>query len=175
MGRLTFDSISSQTAFLERRMWMVLLTAGHPGGAEIENSSLPADHRTLSTAAQGSHWFDMAPMEPEEYQTRHRHAGHKGIKYLGPIESENWPSHWPETRRKLFHDITTLGKSIFGEFDAGYASDSNEKPWRGQIKPRAAKLAVLAARCRGEGKNERSWRASLEHEVLYRFTVEVSW
>ncbi|OJJ04013.1 hypothetical protein ASPVEDRAFT_54268 [Aspergillus versicolor CBS 583.65] len=116
----------------------------------------------------------MAPMAPAEYQSRHRHADRKGIKYLGPIESENWPSHWPETRRQLFHDITTLGKSIFGDFNAGNTGDSNEKPWRGQIKPRAAKLAVLAARCRGEGKNERSWRASLEHEVLHRFTVEVS-
>ncbi|KAL2808864.1 hypothetical protein BJX63DRAFT_16434 [Aspergillus granulosus] len=113
----------------------------------------------------------MPPMPAKEYRSRHRLAEDLGIEFLGPLEGEAWLATWPETRRQLFHDIYKLGYSQFGTFEGG---DSTERPWRAQIKARAAKLAYLAARCRKEGKNESSWRASLEHEVLYRFTVEVS-
>ncbi|KAL5044206.1 hypothetical protein BDW71DRAFT_209612 [Aspergillus fruticulosus] len=113
----------------------------------------------------------MPPMPPEEYRSRCRLAEDLNIEFLGPLEPEKWPTHWPETRRQLFHDIVKLGDSRFGTFEGNY---STGKPWRAQIKRRAVKLAYLADRCRGEGKNEPSWRASLEHEVLYRFTVEVS-
>ncbi|KAL3489166.1 hypothetical protein BJX62DRAFT_239389 [Aspergillus germanicus] len=91
----------------------------------------------------------MPPMDPEEYQSRSRLAEGEGIKFLGPLESENWPAHWPETRRNLFHDITRLGDSRFGDFQGG---GSDEKPWRAQIKSRAARVAYIAARCRGEGE-----------------------
>ncbi|KAL4999862.1 hypothetical protein BDV10DRAFT_200521 [Aspergillus recurvatus] len=113
----------------------------------------------------------MPHMPPEEYRSRCRLAEDLNIKFLRHLEPEKWPTHWPETRRHLFHDIVKLGDSRFGTYEGSY---STGKPWRAQIKRRAAKLAYPADRCRGEGKNEPSWRASLEHEVLYRFTVEVS-
>ncbi|KAL2869531.1 uncharacterized protein BJX67DRAFT_347534 [Aspergillus lucknowensis] len=113
----------------------------------------------------------MASMPADEYRSRHRLTERLNIEYLGPLEPETWPVHWPETRRHLFHDIVKLGDSKFGTFEGRH---STGRPWRAQIKRRAAKLAYLADRCRGEGKNEPSWRASLEHEVFYRFTVEVS-
>ncbi|KAL6229951.1 hypothetical protein BDW75DRAFT_83468 [Aspergillus navahoensis] len=113
----------------------------------------------------------MPPMPHEEYRSRYRLAEDLNIEHLGPLEPEKWPTHWPELRRHLFHDIVKLGESRFGTFEGSY---STGKPWRAQVKRRAVKLAYLADRCRGEGKNESSWRASLEHEVLYRFTVEVS-
>ncbi|KAL4962169.1 uncharacterized protein BDV14DRAFT_210694 [Aspergillus stella-maris] len=113
----------------------------------------------------------MPPMPPEDFCSRDRFAEQQGIVFLGPIEPESWPAHWPETRRRLFNHIVNLGDLKFGTFEA---SNSDEMPWRAQIKQRAVKLAYLARRCGAEGKNESSWRFSLEHEVLNRFTVEVS-
>ncbi|KAB8200756.1 hypothetical protein BDV34DRAFT_232037 [Aspergillus parasiticus] len=113
-------------------------------------------------------------MGPEEYQSRQELLDRFHIKFLGSIEPEDWPEHWPETRRRLFRDVATLGEKRYHDFDEGVSIDAIEKPWRGQIKRRAARLVVLAKRCRREGSVESGWRARIEHEVLYRFTVEVS-
>jgi hypothetical protein len=114
-------------------------------------------------------------MGPEEFQSRKELADRLNIHFLGPIEAEDWPDQWPDARRRLFGDVTTLGHRRYHDFDEGISIDSIGKPWRGQIKRRAARLAHLAVKCRSEGRNESGWRACIEPEVLYRFTVEVSW
>jgi hypothetical protein len=114
-------------------------------------------------------------MKPEEFQNRKQLADRLGIHFLGPIETRDWPGDWPGARCRLFRDIKKLGSRKYHEFDEGASVDSIGKPWREQIKRRAARLADLATKCRNEGRLEAGWRACIEPEVLYRFTVEVSW
>ncbi|KAL4944074.1 hypothetical protein BDV06DRAFT_188256 [Aspergillus oleicola] len=113
-------------------------------------------------------------MPPRERRSRLEHAERLGIEFLDPIEPEEWPPDWPEARRHLFRDIKTLGGRDFHGYHNTATSDVNEKPWRGQVKRKAVRLAFLARRGRKEGRNEPSWRGSLEPEVFHRFTVEVS-
>lgn len=114
-------------------------------------------------------------MKPEEFQNRKELADRLSIHFLGPVETEDWPEDWPEARCRLFRDIKKLGSRAYHGFDEGVSVDSIGKPWRGQIKRRAARLAYLANKCRKESRTEPGWRACIEPEVLYRFTVEVSW
>ncbi|KAL5341914.1 hypothetical protein BJX70DRAFT_405308 [Aspergillus crustosus] len=116
----------------------------------------------------------MPPMPPEEYQSRHRLTEQQGIHFLAALEPMEWLHRWPEDRRRLFHDIRELGRFEFDAFNERAQRDIGEKPWRAQTKRRAIRLAHRARRCREQGKNERSWRLSLESEALERFTVEVS-
>ncbi|KAL4923086.1 uncharacterized protein BDV17DRAFT_296694 [Aspergillus undulatus] len=84
----------------------------------------------------------MPPMVPKAYRSRRRLAEDLGIEFLGPVEYKNWPDHWAETRRHLFHDIAKLGESKFGIFEGGNQTDTVERPWRGQIKTRATRGQV---------------------------------
>ncbi|KAL4882514.1 hypothetical protein BJY04DRAFT_227141 [Aspergillus karnatakaensis] len=116
----------------------------------------------------------MPPMAADEYRDRVQLSERQRVRFLGQLEPLQWPLRWPEHRRRLFSDTRQLGRLDFATFDQRILDDATEMPWRIQTKKRAIRLAHRAGKCRAEGKNERSWRASLESEALERFTVEVS-
>jgi hypothetical protein len=110
-------------------------------------------------------------MKPEEYIKRRQLAEEFRINFLGPVDS----ACWPDSHKKLFLDVRELGSYHYDGLSETVSIDSIDKPWRAQTKTRAERLAALASRCRSEGKNESSWRFSVETEVFHRFSIEVGW
>ncbi|KAL3473918.1 hypothetical protein BJX99DRAFT_272002 [Aspergillus californicus] len=109
-------------------------------------------------------------MERTEYQARWDYTKVLKIRFLGPVP----PANWPRAHQRLFGDIQKLGDQKYSAFAESVSIDSIEKPWRGQIKQRAARLVVRSRMSRNDRKNEAGWRFTIEPEVLYRFTVEVT-
>lgn len=99
------------------------------------------------------------------------HAEREGIRYLGYVRQ----ALWPDSHSKLLSDIQTLGDKSDLEYSADVTIDSIEKPWRAENVHRARELAALAKKIGNEHRNEPGWRLNIEHIVLYRFTVEVTW
>lgn len=108
-------------------------------------------------------------MNLSEFKSRKELADELNIHFLRPNQSE----HVPETHKRLFEDIQKLGRQCYGEYHQSITVDSIDKPWREQTKRRAERLTILAEKCRG--KNESTWRFTIEPEVLHRFAVEVDW
>ena len=86
------------------------------------------------------------------------------------------PDHrqWPSEHYHTFAAVQKIGDQKFDPFDADDIT-SNERPWRGQIKAEAERVAQRAERLLGQNRNEAGWRLALENDVLRRFHVEVAW
>lgn len=93
------------------------------------------------------------------------------IFFRGPVQPDNWPA----THGRLFSDVQKLGRRDYESFVESISIDSIEKPWRSVTKTRAKRLSHLANKAFAEHKEESSWRANVENDVLHRFTVEVAW
>ncbi|KNG85566.1 hypothetical protein ANOM_006655 [Aspergillus nomiae NRRL 13137] len=109
-------------------------------------------------------------MAPAQYKARRDYAKELHIDFLGYAP----PVQWPDAHRSLFEDIQKLGNQKYSSFSETVSNDSIEKPWRHQTKQRAARLVRRSTMSRNDRKNEAGWRFSIEPEVLYRFTVEVT-
>ena len=86
------------------------------------------------------------------------------------------PDHrpWPSEHYNTFATIQKIGDHKFDGFDVDNII-SNERPWTGQIKVEAERVAQRAGRLLGQNRNEAGWRFALENDVLHRFQVEVAW
>ncbi|KAL4919236.1 hypothetical protein BDW62DRAFT_179704 [Aspergillus aurantiobrunneus] len=109
-------------------------------------------------------------MDQDEFRARWEHSKALNIRFLGPVP----PSDWPRAHRSLFEDIQKLGDQKYSTFSESVSVDSIEKPWRRQTKQRAARLVARSRMSRNDRRNEAGWRLTIEPEVLYRFTVEVT-
>lgn len=92
------------------------------------------------------------------------------IHFDGPIDRIQWPA----THFQTFENIQKLGHTEFASYRESITIESDDKPWRQQIKLRAERIVNLAKLCRAGRKNEAGWRMSLESEILARFTIEVA-
>ena len=110
-------------------------------------------------------------MAPAQNKARWDYMKELHIKFLGNA----LPVQWPDAHRSLFEDIQKLGNQKYSTFSEAVSNDSIDKPWRHQTKQRAARLVRRSTMSRNDRKNEAGWRFSIEPEVLYRFTVEVTW
>lgn len=110
-------------------------------------------------------------MDSIEFSNRSAYATELGIEFLGPNEFDRWP----ETHRRLFEDVQKLGNQKYNSFVVRITRESIQKPWMRATKARAERLSMLAERSYREHKNESGWRYAVENEIMYRFTVEVSW
>ena len=96
------------------------------------------------------------------------------MKRFGIIFKPPNDRQWPSEHYNTFTAIQRIGDQKSDNFDAENA-DSNEHPWRGQIKAQADWLAQRSARLLGQRRNEAGWRFAPENHVLRRFHVEVAW
>ncbi|OAP59599.1 hypothetical protein AYL99_06897 [Fonsecaea erecta] len=81
---------------------------------------------------------------------------------------------WPSEHYHTFTPIQKIGDQKFDSFDTDTVI-SNERPWRGQIKVEAERVAQRAGRLLGQDRDEAGWRFALENDLLHRFHVEVAW
>ncbi|KAJ5101577.1 hypothetical protein NUU61_003799 [Penicillium alfredii] len=109
-------------------------------------------------------------MNQAEKASRSNLARQHHIGFRGPVQ----PDDWPATHKRLFSDVLELGRQKYGTFVESISVDSIQKPWRSVTKSRADRLSKLADKAWNEDKNEPSWRANVENDVLHRFTVEVA-
>jgi hypothetical protein len=75
----------------------------------------------------------------------------------------------------IFADIKKLGKTNIDTYSANVLLQSQEKPWRGAVVRCAETVAAKARRRSLDRENESTWRFDLEHDILARFDVEVTW
>lgn len=80
-------------------------------------------------------------------------------------------AEWPEKHRTMFSSIVTLGQMVCDDYVHVPTIESEETPWQSRTKCRAKRIAALANLCLRAGKNEESWRMSLELEILSRFSI----
>lgn len=96
------------------------------------------------------------------------------IEFLGPVESLE-ELNQPSSHRTIVSHVQQLGSTRFSQFHETITVDSDERPWRGQIRNRVQRIVKLANVCLKGRKNELGWRLTLESEIMARFTVEVTW
>ncbi|KAI9653940.1 MAG: hypothetical protein M1831_005625 [Alyxoria varia] len=108
-------------------------------------------------------------MSPEELAKLKKLARQYGITFNRLGSSSEWPS----LHIDLFESITALG-TVSAQSYHPVASNAYVEPWKSQTLRRAKRLAELASKCESEGKNEQSWRLTVEPEILSRFTIEVA-
>ncbi|KAJ5593172.1 hypothetical protein N7537_010076 [Penicillium hordei] len=109
-------------------------------------------------------------MDSTEYANRWNLAKHLHINFLGPVQSNGWPS----AHERLFSDVQKLGRRRFDEFMESITIDTLEKPWRNATRNRAVRLSKLAEECMRGLRNESTWRFTIENEIMHRFSVEVA-
>ncbi|KAJ3533995.1 hypothetical protein NM208_g7734 [Fusarium decemcellulare] len=105
--------------------------------------------------------------------TQRRLMAKYGIEFLGPVDSLK-ENDQPSPHVTVVSHVRQLGRTQFSQYHDNITIDSNEQPWRGQMRRRAERIASLARMCLKGRKNEMGWRLTLESEVMARFTVEVS-
>ncbi|KAF5004166.1 hypothetical protein FDECE_9304 [Fusarium decemcellulare] len=105
--------------------------------------------------------------------TQRRLMAKYGIEFLGPIDSLRGKDE-PFDHDTITAHVRQLGRTQFSQYYDNVTIDSNERPWRGQMRRRAERITSLARMCLKGRKNEMGWRLTLESEVMARFTVEVS-
>ncbi|KAJ5088401.1 hypothetical protein N7456_012017 [Penicillium angulare] len=111
-------------------------------------------------------------MNPAEFTWRSNEARRRGIRFLSPNELGQRPN--PHEER--FAHITELGNKSCDSFLQTISPNFSTKPWRTELPKRAERLSKLADRCYHEDDgNESGWRFKVENEIMYRFTVEVTW
>ncbi|RYP00327.1 hypothetical protein DL766_007162 [Monosporascus sp. MC13-8B] len=117
----------------------------------------------------------MPPNQRERREGKRRLMEKYRIEFVGPIDSLNERDQARNHHRIIVSHIRRLGRTEFAQYHESVMADSNERPWRDQIRRRAKRIADLAQICRKGRKNELGWRLSLESEIMARFTVEVAW
>ncbi len=110
-------------------------------------------------------------MTPAEFEKLRTLADKYRIQFRGPTS----PERWPPCHKDTFSNVQQLGTSRYAHYCESIDVESTSKPWRGQIKRRADRLASVSARCELERRNEAGWRKHLEPIVFERFAVEVAW
>lgn len=91
------------------------------------------------------------------------------------IHFDDHESRWSVHLKKTFGNIAARGTTSYENYHENITFESEERPWRAQTKHRAAMIAETATRCLKAKKNEAGWRLNVEHLILNRFSVEVSW
>ncbi|KAK3898509.1 hypothetical protein C8A05DRAFT_18929 [Staphylotrichum tortipilum] len=84
------------------------------------------------------------------------------------------PKQWPVGRGSVVEDILALGETRYDEYKVSFDYDTFHRPWRGQLRCRAERVAAIAQECMSERKNETEWRARLEEIVMARLSTEVA-
>lgn len=107
-------------------------------------------------------------------EQRRRVMKQKNIKFHGPIDSTEI-TQLPEKFNRLFTAIQALGSVDYDTYKETITIGSDKHPWRNDVRKRSHRIAAIARQCDTELQNEAGWRYSLEHEVLYRFSIEVVW
>ncbi|KAI8632212.1 hypothetical protein F5Y19DRAFT_354295 [Xylariaceae sp. FL1651] len=115
------------------------------------------------------------PLNDRERREAHRRLMKKyKIEFVGPVDSLSDRDQIPDHHHTIVSHIRHLSRNEFSQFRESIAVDSDERPWREQIRRRAERVASLADSCRKARKNEPGWRLTLESEILARLTVEVA-
>ncbi|KAJ5710652.1 hypothetical protein N7488_004808 [Penicillium malachiteum] len=111
-------------------------------------------------------------MNQVEFDCRSNEARKLGIQFLSPNEL----GRRPNAHEERFAHIQELGHKTCDSFFETVSKDVSTKPWRMELPNRVERLSSLADRAyREDSGNEFGWRFKVENEIMYRFTVEVSW